>query len=156
MSHMSESVPPITIRPATWADVAQLEALPYSAGLRSKHTDRLGRQERDEVRYLLAVQGERIIGHLLLKWDCPEDPHVRSLIPPCAEVEDFVVAPDRRGAGVGSQMLDFAGLMCTQRGISRLGNRRWNRQSRCTVTLRAAGIHPRSGFLASCDLASDR
>jgi GNAT superfamily N-acetyltransferase len=89
--------------------------------LRSKHGERLDRQERDEVLYLLAVQNERIIGHLLLKWDCPEDLHVRDLIPSCAEVEDFVVAPDKRGAGVGSRMLDFAGLQCVQRGTTRLG-----------------------------------
>jgi GNAT superfamily N-acetyltransferase len=121
MNRSPESAPAFVIRPATRSDLAQLEALPYSAGLRSKHGERLDRQERDEVLYLLAVQNERIIGHLLLKWDCPEDLHVRSLIPTCAEVEDFVVAPEKRGAGVGSRMLDFAGSQCVERGTSRLG-----------------------------------
>jgi GNAT superfamily N-acetyltransferase len=121
MSDQDVTVPAATIRRASGADLAQLESLPFSAGLQTKHGERLDRQDRDEVLYVVACQDDAIIGHLLLKWDCPEDPHVRSLIPPCAEVEDFVVAPDRRGAGIGGRMLEFAGSQCMLRGVRRLG-----------------------------------
>jgi hypothetical protein len=77
----------IGLRQATESDLPLLEALPFSAGLRFKHCDRFERQQRDDVIYVVAVAGEEIVGHLLLKWDCPSDPHVRALIPPCAEVE---------------------------------------------------------------------
>jgi GNAT superfamily N-acetyltransferase len=101
--------------------VPGLETLPFSAGLISKHRDRFERQQRDEVLYILATQGPDIIGHLLLKWDGPSHPHVRALISACSEVEDFVVAPDMRGRGVGSEMLAYAGSQCLKRGVTRLG-----------------------------------
>jgi len=110
-----------TLRPATEMDVPTLEALPFSAGLTSKHRDRLERQQRDEVLYFLAVQEGGIAGHLLLKWDAPSHPHVRALIPSCSEVEDFVVAPQLRGKGIGSQMLAFAGARSVERGVTQLG-----------------------------------
>lgn len=111
----------IDLRLATEADLASLEALPFSAGLPSKHRERYDRQQRDDVVYVLASIGDSIIGHLLLKWNCPSDPHVRALIPLCAEVEDFVVAPELRGLGVGSEMLAYAGSESLERGVTRLG-----------------------------------
>ena len=111
----------IELRPATGADLQKLEALPFSAGLPTKHRDRFERQQRDEVLYVLATVGDEIIGHLLLKWDAPSDSHVRVAVPPCAEVEDFVVAPHLRGRGIGSEMLAFAGVRSVERSVTRLG-----------------------------------
>lgn len=121
MSALAHGADRIDLRMATEADLPTLEALPFSSGLPSKHRDRFERQQRDEVLYVLASLGDRIIGHLLLKWDCPSDPHVRALVPPCAEVEDFVVAPDLRGQGIGSEMLTNAGSQSLERGGTRLG-----------------------------------
>lgn len=47
----------IHLRPATERDVPELETLPFSAGLPSKHRDRFERQQREEVLYVLATQG---------------------------------------------------------------------------------------------------
>lgn len=121
MKTVSNAAEPFDLRHATDADLPALEALPFSGGLRSKHRDRFERQQRDEMTYLLATDGDEIVGHLLLKWDCPSDPHVRALIPPCSEVEDFVVAPNLRGQGIGSEMLAVAGARSVERGVTRLG-----------------------------------
>lgn len=111
----------IHVRQATEVDLPSLVALPFSAGLPAKHRDRYERQRRGAAVYALAIVEDEIIGHLLLKWDCPSDPHVRALVPPCAEVEDFVVAPHLRGQGVGSEMLTYAGARSQTCGVPRLG-----------------------------------
>lgn len=121
MNDLGQSVDDLHLRPATERDMPELEALPFSAGLASKHQDRFERQQRDEVLYVLAVRGADIIGHLLLIWDCPSHPHVRALVPSCSEVEDFVVAPHLRGMGIGSQMLECASMQSLERGVTRIG-----------------------------------
>jgi len=110
-----------TIRPATDADLVALKALPFSTGLPSKHDSRYARQLAGEVVYLLALIDDEIVGHLLLKWNGPEHPRVRSLAPSCAEIEDFVVKAALRGRGIGSAMLDHAATLCLNRGVTRLG-----------------------------------
>ncbi len=121
MSQTSPGPTNLELRRAIGSDVPLLEALPFSAGLPGKHRQRLECQARGDVAYLLAVNDGKIIGHLLLKWDCPEDYHLRSMIPSCAEIEDFVVEPGQTGQGVGSAMLEFAVELCRERGEARLG-----------------------------------
>ena len=111
----------LQIRAAFHADIAELVALPFSGGLPSKHLDRVERQGRGEALYLLALIDDRIIGHLLLKWNGPDAVDVRRLVPSCAEIEDFVVAPALRGRGVGSALLEAADDRCRERGIPVLG-----------------------------------
>lgn len=111
----------LEITPATEADIPLLESLSFSADLPSKHRNRLERQHRDEVQYLLARTGDRVIGHFLLKWNGPDSADVRRLVQTCAEIEDFVVEPDLRGRGVGSAMLEYADTSCLERGVLRLG-----------------------------------
>ncbi len=111
----------VEIRPAAEADIGSLKALPFSGGLSSKHRDRVERQDRDEALYQLALRDDRIIGHLLLKWDGPHSADIRRLVPSCAEVEDFVVEPALRGRGVGGALLTVADAACRERGVTRLG-----------------------------------
>lgn len=111
----------LVFRAARSLDLPELVALPFSAGLPGKHATRLDRQARGEVAYILALNEGRVIGHLLLKWDCPEDPYVRHLVPSCAEIEDFVVDPALTGMGIGSAMLEYATGLCRVLGESRLG-----------------------------------
>ena len=121
MTQTSPGPTNLELRAAIDSDVRLLEALPFSAGLPGKHRQRLARQEAGDVVYVLAERERAIIGHLLLKWDCPEDTHVRHLTPSCAEIEDFVVDPGSTGQGVGSAMLEFAVGLCRDRDETRLG-----------------------------------
>jgi GNAT superfamily N-acetyltransferase len=111
----------LDLRLAQDADEPSLRALPFSSGMPGKHRQRLDRQARGEASYLLAGDARMIIGHLLLKWDCPEDSLVRALVRTCAEIEDFVVDPALTGRGIGSAMLEFAAGLCRDRGETRLG-----------------------------------
>ena len=111
----------LQIREASHADIPHLLALPFSAGLSRKHQNRIERQDRDEALYLLALLDERIIGHLLLKWNGPFHERVRRLAPPCAEVEDFVVDPALRGRGAGGALLTAADDRCRERGVRWIG-----------------------------------
>ncbi|MBA2776545.1 MAG: GNAT family N-acetyltransferase [Chloroflexia bacterium] len=121
MTNSSEPILRPQLRLATEADLAELKALPFSGGLPSKHDSRYARQLAGEVVYLLALIDDEIVGHLLLKWNGPEHPRVRSLAPSCAEIEDFVVKAALRGRGIGSAMLDHAATLCLNRGVTRLG-----------------------------------
>lgn len=117
----SSIIESLEIRAASRADIPPLVALPFSGGLSAKHRDRIERQDRGEALYLLALLGDRIIGHLLLKWNGSEHEFVRRRVPSCAEVEDFVVDPGLRGRGVGGALLDAADTQCRERGVTRLG-----------------------------------
>lgn len=111
----------LAIQTAIEGDLIALKALPFSTGLSSKHDGRYARQLTGDVVYLIALDDNEIVSHLLLKWNGPEHPRVRSLIPACAEIEDFMVDPGLRNQGIGAAMLDQAVDRCRERGFSRLG-----------------------------------
>ncbi|MBA2277769.1 MAG: GNAT family N-acetyltransferase [Chloroflexia bacterium] len=140
-------VPPRThdprIRLATNVDLSALMAAPWSSGLPEKHRDRFERQVRGETAYLLAEVDGAIIGHLLLKWDGPSDEPVRSLLPPCVEIEDFVVELELRSRGIGAMLLAHAAKMTRERGLTRLG------LAVGIGNTRARSLYERSGFTAA-------
>lgn len=111
----------ITIRPLAADELAQLERAPWSSGLKEKHRQRFQRQGEGKVVYLIFWQGDTPVGHLLLKWSGPHDPHVASRITDCAEIEDFVVRQDLRSQGIGRRVLEHAAALTRERGMARLG-----------------------------------
>jgi ribosomal protein S18 acetylase RimI-like enzyme len=111
----------VTIRRATVDDLDALKALPFSAGLSSKHFDRLARQRAGSVSYLVAVLGGNIVGHVLLRWDGPDAPSVDEQIGPLPQIEDFVVDPAYRGHGIGTRLLEECAVLAKDAGWSRIG-----------------------------------
>jgi ribosomal protein S18 acetylase RimI-like enzyme len=111
----------LTIRLATLFDRGAMEHLPFSAGSPDKVLRRLQLQEQGHMEYPIALIDDRIVGYLLLKWNCPEDPFLKRRLPPCAEIEDFVVDPELRRHGVGTAMLDYAAERSREHGDTRLG-----------------------------------
>lgn len=131
----------LVIRWARAVDLPVLTSAPWTAGLPEKHGERLGRQEHGDAAYLLAVLDGCIVGHLLLKWDGPCGAPLRSTLPPCAEIEDFVVAPEHRSRGIGAGLLAHAARITADRGLTRLG------LGVGVDNHRARTLYERSGFM---------
>src|SRR4051794_18382708 len=111
----------VTFPPLAEDQIALLEAVPWSAGLCSKHRARFARQQRGEVAYLIAWQGQGPIGHMLIHWTGPQNEPIAGQLDSCAEIEDFVIRQDLRSRGIGRRMLAFAEDLARQRGFRRLG-----------------------------------
>lgn len=131
----------ITIRLATILDEPLLSAQPLSTGLPDKHHNRIALQSQGHMEYILALQDDTLIGHLLLKWNGPEDPFLKRMLPPCAEIEDFMVAEEWQGRGIGSAMLEFAAARAREHGETRLG------LSAGIANERARALYDRHGFV---------
>jgi ribosomal protein S18 acetylase RimI-like enzyme len=135
----------LVIRLATLFDRGAIENLPYSAGMPDKVLRRLQLQEQGHLEYHIALIDDNIVGYLLLKWDCPEDPFLKRRLPPCSEIEDFSVDPELRGRGIGSAMLEYAAARSREHGESRLG------LAVGVENERAAGLYERRGFVTMPD-----
>ena len=135
----------LTIRLATLFDRTSMEQLPFSAGAPDKVLRRLQLQEQGHMEYPIALIDDRIVGYLLLKWNCPEDPFLKRRFPPCAEIEDFVVDRDFQGRGIGSALLNYAADRAREHGDTRLGLAVGKENEH------AAGLYQRRGFLTMPD-----
>jgi GNAT superfamily N-acetyltransferase len=111
----------VTFSPLAEDQIAVLEAVPWSAGLRSKHRDRFARQRRGAVAYLIAWEGQVPIGHMLIHWTGLQNEPITAQLDSCAEIEDFVIRQDLRSRGIGRRMLAFAEDLARQRGFRQLG-----------------------------------
>ena len=111
----------LVLRLATMFDRGAMEVLPFTGGMPDKVIRRLEMQELGHMVLALALIDDRIVGNLLLKWNCPEDPFLKRRLPPCAEIEDFAVAGELQGRGIGSHLLAYAEQQTRDHGDTRLG-----------------------------------
>lgn len=102
-------------------DREAMETLPFSGGMPDKVIRRLELQEMGHMVFLLALIDDRIVGNMLVKWNCPEDPFLKQRLPQCAEIEDFAVAGELQGRGIGSHLLAYAEQQTTGHDETRLG-----------------------------------
>jgi GNAT superfamily N-acetyltransferase len=112
--------------PARHEDLLLLEHdFPY--GPPEKHAERLARQDRGLVAYLVAwycPAGERLrpVGHGLLTWGGAVGAHIASMMRgTCPDVEDLFVLEAFRSRGVGSRILQEAETLAAARGFRRIG-----------------------------------
>lgn len=110
----------VAIRPAEDADLVLLERH-LATGTPEKHRERFARQQEGRVTYLVAWEGERPVGHVLIKWDGPHMEPMRTALPRCPELEDYYVAPPHRGQGVGLRLIAAAEAQVALRGYGRIG-----------------------------------
>jgi ribosomal protein S18 acetylase RimI-like enzyme len=111
----------LEIRLATYDDLPALLSLEWSTGLPSKFADRLALQDAGHMEYPIALLDGTIVGYLLLKWNCPEDPLLKEKLPPCAEIEDLAVIGEWQRHGIGSRLLAFADDRARLHGEGRIG-----------------------------------
>ena len=111
----------VEIRPAEKRELTSLErAFPY--GLPEKHTERLQRQIRGEVIYLIAWFEGKPVGHGLLKWEGATEAHIAEFFNgQCPDVEDIYVVESMRSKGIGRQILRSAECLVQQRGYRQIG-----------------------------------
>ena len=106
-------IEPLEIRAATPTDLPQLLGIKPDDAL---HRERLDRQTRGDVTYLIAeVTGQPIMGYLLVKW---RGDSRHSEFP---MLEDLLVRPPFRSRGIGARLIGHAEILCRARGITRLG-----------------------------------
>ena len=112
---------PVDVRPLARDNLLLLEQyLPY--GPPEKHADRLARQERGEVIYLIAWREDIPLGHALLNWrGATEDHLVATFKGTCPDIEDLLVAEQYRSQGIGAQILLAAERLVKERGYSQIG-----------------------------------
>jgi ribosomal protein S18 acetylase RimI-like enzyme len=111
----------LLIRLANMLDLHALSDATFSSGTPDKVQRRLALQAQGHLEYPIAIIGEQLVGYLLLKWNGPEDPFLKRKLPPCAEIEDFAVAVEHRGYGIGSALLAYAEDRAREHGDTRLG-----------------------------------
>jgi len=107
----------ITVRPIRPGDAEALARHVKPAPLLHEARAQLQRDERGL--YLVAVDDETPVGHVLLKLPPLGTDHPR--IAGIPEVEDLYVAAPSRSSGVGAQLLGEAEDAARSRGFERLG-----------------------------------
>ena len=111
----------VQIIPITEADLALLEER-FPEGGPAKHAERLRRQQKGAVVYLIAWQRGEPVGHALLNWRGSQDEHVaRQLQTACPDIEDLFVLAELRSRGIGRQILTAVEKLASQQGFTIIG-----------------------------------
>ena len=111
----------VQIRPVAEGELALLEEC-FPEGGPAKHAERLARQQKGEVVYLIAWQLGEPVGHALLNWRGSQDEHVaRQLQAACPDIEDLFVLADLRSRGIGRQLLSAGEKLAIEQGFTMIG-----------------------------------
>jgi GNAT superfamily N-acetyltransferase len=111
----------VEVRQAEKKELTSLE-LAFPFGPAEKHAERLERQNRGEVLYLIAWYKGEPVGHALLKWQGASEVHIMAYFEgQCPDVEDLYVKASMRSKSVGRQILRKAEHLAKLRGYIRIG-----------------------------------
>jgi len=107
----------LTVRDATEADLPALTELKASEAL---HRDRIRDADRGDMRYLVQLDGRRLIAHALLIFENPQGWPAGDEPDPKPNVVDLLIDPDLRSRGYGAFFMREMEAICRDRGEPRL------------------------------------
>lgn len=105
----------IEVRPLATSEYPRLCA-DMTDRSRAQHWANLTRQSSGELLYLIAWEGERAVGHVMLFWHPMNDPLAAQM--GCPYVVDLLTHPDYRSRGVGTALLQACEDAAHTRGAS--------------------------------------
>jgi|GEM_PF-888740 Acetyltransferases len=111
---------PRVVRPVKREDLERLKKA-FPQGPPDKHAARFARQQNGEGVYLVVVQEEQPVAHLLLKWSGAGNGPAAEALPNVPDVEDLFVAPDHRRRRVATRLMDEAERLAVARGYTQVG-----------------------------------
>jgi len=102
---------------------SELDALRtgLKGGRPDKHEGRLAMQDRGDVLYLIAWEGAKPVGHVMVRWDGSEEEVPRRALPGCPHMEDLAVIETRRTRGIGSTLVAACENAARERGKDIIG-----------------------------------
>jgi GNAT superfamily N-acetyltransferase len=110
------------IRPIATEELGQVEYhINHDSAAPTKHRDRLARQHKGEVAYLVAWFSKAPVGHVLIDWDGPAEEPMKSQLTDCPNLEDLFVVPQYRSRKIGSRLLDEAEGLVNRQGYPLVG-----------------------------------
>jgi ribosomal protein S18 acetylase RimI-like enzyme len=108
----------VLIRDCRPDDVELLERID-STGANQWHARKFGNQEAGRSDYLLAFEGQELVGYCELQW--LGSPEVREIYPECPEINGLTVFGPHQGKGVGTALIRAAEERARQAGRGRIG-----------------------------------
>jgi len=108
------------IRPIRAEDLTILSRTLVS-GDPKKHSRRMEMQDRGDVTYLIAWEGTKPVGHVMIRWKGTEEKAPRRALPGCPHMEDLAVIETRRGRGIGSTLVAAAENAAREKGMDMIG-----------------------------------
>jgi GNAT superfamily N-acetyltransferase len=109
---MENADPHRTIRPAAAGDIPLIERF-MPRRMPGTHRERLEKQGRGDVLYLIAWLGGVPVGHLLIKWN---GTGASTPLASCPTLSDIAVHPNHQSKGIGSSLMDYAERLVEQHG----------------------------------------
>lgn len=101
------------------ADDVELLEQAEPTGANQRHARKFGNQESGRSDYLLAFEGQEIVGFCELQW--LGSPEVRDVYPGCPEINGLTVFGPHQGKGIGTALISAAEERARRRGCPRIG-----------------------------------
>lgn len=105
------------IRQAAISDLEVLdENIPSSINAPQIEEQQLGHSS-----FLIAFDGSKPVGRLVVRWDGSKKNEIRTLVPDTPNISMLRTRQDRRGQGVGSSLMEAAENLAKQKGYKKMG-----------------------------------
>ena len=112
-----ELKPDLDMRPARASDIEALnESMPSSI-----NNAQMSEQENGNTTFLLALDGDEPVGRLVVRWGGTAKDEIRRLVPNTPNISMVRTREDRRGRGIGTNLMHSAEELAHARGYEQVG-----------------------------------